>query len=46
MSGTAKKGISQVEAAKKYGVSQRLISRRIRQGLIRIIRPGGARPGL
>jgi predicted transcriptional regulator len=29
MSGTAKKGISQVEAAKKHGVSQQLISRRI-----------------
>jgi excisionase family DNA binding protein len=36
-----KKGISQVEAAKKYGVSQQLISRWIRQGLIRVIRPGG-----
>ncbi|WP_322794732.1 helix-turn-helix domain-containing protein [Thermoflexus sp.] len=38
--GEIQKGISQVEAAKKYGVSHQQISRWIRQGLIRVIRAG------
>jgi transposase len=33
-------GISQVEAARKYGVSQSQISRWVKQGLIRVLRPG------
>jgi len=34
-------GISQSEAARKYGVPQQLISRWVKQGLIRVLRPGG-----
>ncbi len=39
--GEVAKGISQVEAARKYGLHQSLISRWIHQGLIRVIRKGG-----
>ena len=38
--GEIQKGISQVEAAKKYGIPHNQISRWIRQGLIRVIRAG------
>jgi transposase len=34
-------GISQSEAARKYGVPQPLISSWVKQGLIRVLRPGG-----